>query len=282
MRMNTKLFPVKILLVLCLMCPAKSFGFDQAVRVSDGKAVDFNQMIEDIKGVDLIFVGEVHSSMKHHKAQLDIIKALNMSKVPVAIGLEMFRADSQKELDKWVEGKMPLGVFVEAYNSNWGMPWPWYMNIFKYARQYDLPLIGLNLSGEITGKVSRRGFESLTRDELKQLPPDLRLDIDDRYKAHVRKIFDAHRENEGTFDNFCKAQMIWDTAMAYHVLNFLKKNQGKTVVVLAGADHAGGRGIPDQIKKRSEYHYKILLPEIAGHIERNTTTAEDADYLIPE
>lgn len=280
--MNTKLFSVKILLVLCLMCPTKSLGFDQAVRVSDGKTVDFNQMIEDIKGVDLVFVGEVHDSMKHHKTQLNIIKALNTSKVPVAIGLEMFRADSQKELDQWVEGMMPLGVFVAAYNRNWGMPWPWYMNIFKYARQYGLPLIGLNLSSEITGKVSRRGFESLTREELKQLPPDMRLDADDQYKAHVKKIYEAHPENEGSFDNFCKAQMIWDAAMAYHLLNFLKKNPGKTVVVLAGADHAGGKGIPDQIKKRSRYHYKVILPEMPGRIERNTTTTADADYLIPE
>jgi uncharacterized iron-regulated protein len=281
MRMNTKLFSLSMVLVLSLTRPATSFGVDQAVRVSDGKIIDFSQMIEDIKGTDLIFVGEVHDSMKHHKTQLNIIKALHTAKVPVAIGLEMFRADSQKELDRWVEGMMPLGEFIAVYNGNWSMPWPWYMNIFKYARHYGIPMIGLNVSGDITEKVARRGFESLTREELRQLPPDLRLDVDDEYRAHVRKIYEGH-PGEGSFDNFCKAQLIWDTAMAHHLLNFLKKNPGRTVVVLAGADHAGGRGIPDQIRKRSAYRYKIILPEMPGRIERETATARDADYLIPE
>jgi uncharacterized iron-regulated protein len=276
-----KLLPVIVLLAFSLV-PAKSFGLEQVFRVSDGKLVAFDQMIEDIKGAELVFVGEVHSNVKHHKAQLKIIKALNESKIPTAIGVEMFRAGSQKELDQWVEGTMSLGVFVGVYNANWGMPWPWYMNIFKYARQYGIPVIGLNLPDEITEKVARHGFEALTGDELKQLPPQMGFDIDDGYRAHVKKAFEAHGGTDKSFDNFCKAQMIWDKTMAYHLMTFLKRNPGKTVVVLAGAEHSAKKGIPDQIKKQSQHRYKVILPEQSGLFERNTTTTADADYLMPE
>jgi len=282
MKTLTKLLFVIIFLAFCLVPAAKSFGLEQVFRVSDGKLVAFDQMIEDIKGVDFVFVGEVHSNLKHHKAQLKIIKALNELKIPTAIGVEMFRAGSQKELDQWVDGTMSLGVFIGVYNANWGMPWPWYMNIFKYARQYDIPVIGLNLPAEITEKVARRGFESLTGDELKQLPHRLDFDIEDGYRAHVRKAFEAHGENDKSFDNFCKAQMIWDMTMAYHLMTFLKKNPGKTVVVLTGAEHSAKKGIPDQIKKQSLDRYKVILPQQPGRFETNTTTTADADYLMLE
>lgn len=276
----------KIVLVIAVfaigLISTKSFGFETVLRVSDKKIIEFKEMMEDIRGVELVFVGEVHSSLKHHKAQLKIIKALNESKIPTAIGLEMIRATSQKELDQWVEGNMAQGIFVSVYNENWGMPWPWYMNIFKYARQYDLPMIGLNLSSEITEKVSRHGLESLTKSEKKQLPSGISFDIDEQYKAHIGKVYEEHDQKGKTFDNFCKAQMIWDKTMAYHLVNFLRTNPGKTIVVLAGTEHAGGKGIPHQIKSQTKYNCKVILPEMAGRVERSTTTTSDADYILME
>jgi uncharacterized iron-regulated protein len=276
-----KIASMGIFLALCLIS-STSFGLEQILRVSDGKIVDLKQMVQDIKGANFIFVGEVHSNLKHHQAQLNIIKALFESKITLAIGLEMFRASSQKELDQWVGGTMPLGVFVDVYSRNWGMPWPWYMNILKYARQFDIPLIGLNVESGVTEKVSRQGFESLTNDELKQLPPHISFDLDDQYQAHLRKVYEAHGKGDTTFENFYKAQMIWDETMGYHLMNFLNRNPGTTVVVLSGVDHAGKKGIPRQITKKSKYQCKVIVPEIRGGDELYSAKGEDADYILLE
>jgi uncharacterized iron-regulated protein len=276
-----KIASMGIFLALCLIS-STSFGLEQILRVSDGKIVDLKQMVQDIKGANFIFVGEVHSNLKHHQAQLNIIKALFESKITLAIGLEMFRASSQKELDQWVRGTMPLGVFVDVYSRNWGMPWPWYMNILKYARQFDIPLIGLNVESGVTEKVSRQGFESLTNDELKQLPPHISFDLDDQYQAHLRKVYEAHGKGDTTFENFYKAQMIWDETMGYHLMNFLNRNPGTTVVVLSGVDHAGKKGIPRQITKKSKYQCKVIVPEIRGGDELYSAKGEDADYILLE
>lgn len=270
-----------IFLAICLISTT-SFALDQVWRVHDGRIIDVKQLIEEVKGANIIFVGEVHSNLNHHKDQLSIIKALRELKIPIALGLEMFRADSQKELDQWVEGGMSAGVFINVYNNNWGMPWPWYMNILKYARQFDIPLIGLNLPSEITERVARQGFESLSDGERKQLPPQISFDTDDQYRAHLRKAFEAHQNNTKTFDNFFKAQMIWNKTMAYHITTYLKANPRRTMVILAGTDHAEGMGIPAQVKKISAARIIVILPEIAGHIEKNATTIEDADYLLLE
>jgi uncharacterized iron-regulated protein len=282
MRLVKRLLFASMFLILGLVLPESSPAFENVLRLRDGRTITAKQMIQDIKGDRLIFVGETHDNLQHHKAQLFIIKTLNELHIPTAIGLEMFRATSQKELDQWVNGAMNRGDFVQVYSDNWGMPWPWYMNILQYARQSDIPLIGLNLSGKITEKVSKSGFESLTDDELKQLPPNIDFERDDESVARMRKVYDAHGKSDTAFENFYKAQMVWDKTMAYHLMKYLKTNPDRTIVVLAGIDHAGKRGIPEQIKRQSTYRYTVILPEIPGRIERRSATLEDSDYLLLE
>jgi len=259
-----------------------STAFESVLRLSDGRIITAKQMIEDIKRSSVIFVGETHDNLQHHKAQLSIIKALNAMHVPVAIGLEMFRATSQKELDQWVDGAMPMGDFVQVYHDNWAMPWPWYMNILQYARFSDIPLLGLNIPGEITEKVSKNGMGALTPNELKQLPSGMTFEDDEKDRVSLRKIYEAHGKNDATFDNFYKAQKVWDKTMAYHLMNYLKKNPSRSVVVLAGVDHARKRGIPEEIRRQAMYRLAVILPEVPGRLERTSATIEDADYLLLE
>jgi uncharacterized iron-regulated protein len=273
---------VSVFMIFGLGSAKNSPAFEHVLRLSDGTIINAKQMIEDMRGSSLIFVGEIHDNLQHHKAQLFIIKAMNEQHIPTAIGLEMFRATSQKELDQWVDGAMSMGDFVRVYSANWGMPWPWYMNILQYARLSDIPLIGLNVSSEITEKVSKNGMASLSQDDLKQLPPSMTFEDDEKSLAQMRKVYDAHKKSDATFQNFYKAQQIWDKTMAYHLMNYLKRNPDRTVVVLAGIDHAGKRGIPEQMRRQTRYRYTVILPEVPGRIERNSVTVEDADYLVLE
>lgn len=258
------------------------FGYDRVLRVRDGKVVSFEQMLEEVRAVNVIFVGELHDNERHHKAQLAIIKSLYGKGIPLAIGLEMFKTNSQKELDQWREGRMGENDFVKSYSANWGFPWLWYKDIFVYARDESIPLLGLNVPEEITEKVSRQGFSSLTDEELKQLPPGISCDVDASYMDFIRMAFKAHNIGEKSFVHFCEAQMLWDKAMAWHVTEFLKKNPQRRVVVLAGIGHLWRRGIPGQIGGRPAVLSAVILPEIPGHIDRQSTAANEADYLLLE
>jgi uncharacterized iron-regulated protein len=257
-------------------------SYEYVLRTDDGKTILFREMIEDIRKVNLVFVGEFHDRSSHHQAQLDIIKALNSLGVPLAIGLEMFRADSQKELDRWVEGSSGENEFMKVYRANWNVPWPLYKDIFLYARQHRIPMVGLNVADEITRKVSRQGFSSLGSEDLKHLPPGISCDIDEGYMKFIQRAYTAHRTEGKSFVHFCEAQMVWDKTMAWNLMEFLRKNPQRTVVVLAGTGHSWKRGIPEQVEKLSGPPYKVVLPEVPGLIDRKAVHSPDADYILLE
>lgn len=249
------------------------------LNVADGEFVSFDEVIEDLRGVRLVFMGELHDNMGHHRAQLQVIRALHDAGAPVAIGLEMFRTDSQKALDRWVAGKMSEQRFLRTYFDNWSM-WPAYREIFLEARERKLPLVGLNISREITQRVARSGFASLSPQEVGQLPGRVRCDVDQKYKEYIRRVLGGHVHNNSSFLHFCEAQLLWDTVMADALLDFLETHPNHVVVVLTGSGHAWKYGIPEQIGRETEVPYRVLLPEIPGRIEVDDVTPAEADYLM--
>jgi len=250
------------------------------MRIKDIEIISFDQMIQEVKDKKIILIGELHSEPKHHEYQLRIIKALHEKGIPVAIGLEMFRAESQKDLDRWTSGKVSLKQFLPIYYSNWGMPWPLYRDIFLFARDNNILLIGLNVPRETTNKVAQKGLSSLTEEEMGKLPSGISCSVDDEYMEFIKKAYKIH--TTGTeFKNFCEAQMVWDSAMALYTLEYLKNYPVYTVVILAGTGHAWKRAIPEQINRRdSRYSVSVVLPEVPDKMERGRITLDDADFLI--
>jgi len=277
-----KLVCIPLLIGLFVMGVKGCSSYEHVVRTSDGKTILFLEMIEDIRKVNLIFVGEVHDRSSHHQAQLEIIKALHRSGVSVAIGLEMFRADSQKELERWVEGGAGEKEFMKAYQDNWTAPWPLYKDIFLYAREHRIPMIGLNVADEITRKVSHKGFSSLGSEELKHLPPGISCDIDEGYMNFIQRVYRAHQTEGKSFVHFCEAQMVWDKTMAWNLVEFLRNNPQRTVIVLAGTGHSWKKGIPEQIGRLSGSSYTVILPEVPGLIDPKAVRSSDADYILVE
>jgi len=253
----------------------------EVFRVSDGKTITFGQMLDDLRKVNIILVGEVHNQEAHHRLQLAIIKALNDAKTPIAVGFEMFLADNQNILDQWIAGKMSSDAFIKAYQRNWNFPWHLYRDIFLYLRVNKIPAVGLNISPEITIKVSTSGFSSLTKEELAKLPPETGRAVDEKYMKFIRRAYAMHGHGGKQFINFCEAQLIWDQVMARNLIGFLAKNPDKTLVAVTGNGHAWKRGIPEQLKTQSEKtRYRVVLPHIPGYIEPGSITAEDADYIL--
>jgi uncharacterized iron-regulated protein len=253
---------------------------DNILRISDGERVTLYSIVGDLEGVQLVFMGELHNDAGHHQAQLAVIKALKQAGVSVAVGLEMFRRSSQVDLGRWVAGRITEGAFQRIYYENWSSDWHLYRDIFLYAQERKIPMIGLNISPGISRKVADQGFASLTSEELGQLP-EVSCRVDPTYMAFIRRAFGLHGHNaEKSFTYFCEAQIVWDTAMASNLLTFLEKNPEYTVVVLAGSGHAWKRGIPEQVRRQSsDVSYRVILPEIPNRLESATTTLDDTDYL---
>jgi len=277
-----KRFPLPIILslplALLLFFCSHGSGSERILRVADGKVLSLPEIVEDLIQARLVFVGEFHTYQSHHHAQLETIRALKQADVSVAIGLEMFRRDSQPDLDRWVKGDLSEKEFEKIYYKNWNYPWPLYKDIFLYAREHKIPLVGLNVPPEVTKQVAREGFDSLTPEQRGDLPM-VSCRVDPEYMAFIRRSLAMHGHGGLNFTRFCEAQLVWDTAMAWSLLGFLEKNPDATVVVIAGSGHSWKRGIPAQVSSRADVPLKVILPEISGRVDRKHTTLNEADYV---
>jgi uncharacterized iron-regulated protein len=270
------------LLVCCTALPIHAFTGGMITRMNDGHNVSLSQMTADMEMSDVILIGEVHDNIKHHEMQLDVLRSLLSKKRPLAIGLEMFQADSQRQLDDWTEGRMSEQNFKVAYARNWSEPWPLYRDIFIFARNNRIPLIALNIPKEIVTKVARQGFASLTPDERKNLPTGVTCELNTTHTDFLKKAFKEvfrHDTNEKIFTYFCEAQAVRNNGMALAIANYRKSHPGNRVVALTGIWHAVKNGIPEQLERINKLSYRVILPEIPELGTRNATS-DITDYLI--
>lgn len=237
------------------------------------------QMLDALKGTRLVLVGEHHTDPAHHAAQLQVIGWLNEKGFPLSIGLEMFRKEQQKALTQWVAGDIDEKEFEKIYLDNWNFPWPLYREIFIYAREEKIPIVGLNVSRGITRQVAQQGFASLSEAQRGELE-GVTCNVTREYRDFIRRAFGAHGHGNMDFNRFCEAQLVWDTAMAINALNHLDQHPDQVMVLLAGSGHARKMGIPYQVKSRSSIPYLVLLPFTAEIFEPDTLTPADADFLI--
>ena len=273
---------VAIFFIFLSTCSGGAEGpqaYKNALRVHDGKIVPFEVMVDDLRKVDIVFIGESHDSGRDHQAELDVIRALYEKGVRTGIGLEMFRAENQNILDGWTDGTLDQNTFIRAYYDNWRIPWPFYRDIFLYAREKRISMVGLNIPDEIAQKVAAKGFDALSRGELAKLPPNISCDVDPSYMDFIENAYAAHAMKKKRFVFFCEAQMLWDKSMAWHLIACMKKNPGRKMVVLSGMGHSWKRGMPEQVRRSADYTFKVVLPE-APERNKMAVTTGDADYVL--
>jgi len=269
-----------LMLSCYLAVSADAFAGGEITRLSDKQSVSFSRMMADVANSDAIFVAESHDNKKHHELQLDIIRSFRAKKVPLAIGLEMFQSDYQRQLDEWVEGKMTEQAFKEVYARNWTFDWSLYRDIFIYARDNRIPMIALNVPKAIVFKVAKQGLASLTPDERKSLPSEVTCDLNKPQAEFLKKTFQdvfRHEAKGKVFAYFCEAQAVRNSNMAMIIANEKKLHPDRKIVVLAGTWHAVKHGIPGSLPGGASS--SVILTELSELGTRNATS-EIADYII--
>ena len=241
------------------------------VSVKNG-ALDFDDLISQIKHRKAIFIGENHPSFSNHISQLEIIKAVYKHNKNIVIGMEMFQKPFQKYLDEFINGKIDELTFLlkTQYYKRWGYDYYLYRPILLFAKKNKIRIIALNIPAEIIEKVSQKGIGSLTEKEKKQLPE---IDFSDiKYKNFLKSIFNMHSSGK-KFVYFYESQLIWDETMADTASKYAKD---KTVIVLAGNGHLRYRyGIPSRFERRTKIKPVVVLnddeikPDIADFVISN-------------
>lgn len=247
--------------------------------LKNGQTLTGDQVLRAVQGARLVLVGEHHTTESHHRDQLRIIRFLKESDVALSIGMEMFRKDQQEALDRWVAGDISEAEFRPIYLDNWNFPWELYRDIFVYARDNKIPMVGLNVSRGITRQVASQGFASLSDQQRGELE-GVTCNVTREYRDYIRRAYGAHGHGNMDFIRFCEAQLVWDTAMAIHAVNHLEEHPGQVMVLLAGSAHARKMGIPYQVQSRRPTPLAVLLPYTPNFFEPDIVTIADADFII--
>lgn len=269
-------------LVLMVLSMSDAFAGSAALRLKDSKEVAFETMIDDAATARAIFIGEVHDNTFHHSMQLDVVRALHQRKAGMAIGLEMFQTDSQQALDDWVAGKLTEEQFKLLYAPNWSFGWELYRDIFLFARDNRIPMVALNIPKQIVSKVARQGFASLSDEDRKNLPPGISCELKSTYTRLLEMAFGRvfkHLAKQSNFTNFCEAQTLRNSGMAWNLEHYQKKNPDRIIVAIAGIWHAVKGGAPAHLEPSETERILVILPEIP-ELGPNNATLLEADYLV--
>ncbi len=226
-----------------------------------GIKVSQKQMLSAITDARIIYVGETHDNPAAHRLELDVLTAM-AKRYPgqLSLGLEMFNSEQQEALDQWVAGELSEKEFLKnsQWYNNWRMDYAYYRDILNYARQHQVPVIGLNATRELVKKVGRTPFEELDEEVREQLPE---IDLEDPYQiAMAKAIFADHSSGKAMLDGFLRIQTLWDESMAESVARIMRE-QGPEhrMVVMAGGNHVRyGFGIPRRVYRRLPTSYALV------------------------
>jgi uncharacterized iron-regulated protein len=270
-----------LVLGFVLVLPAQAAHDNLIFRVGDLSQLSLDKLVEDLKGVRVLTIGEQHNNREHHRTQLLIISALHEAGYDIAMGFEQFGARSQAGLDSWVSGDSSIEDLFQIYSLDWELNWwPLYIPIFQYAREHEIPMVGLNIPREIVRQVASQGFSSLSDNQRGRIKV-LSCNVDQRYQDTLSRVL-GQKGKEPTgdmFRYFCEAQVVWDTSMALNAVRFIKASPKKVLIILAGNFHSWKRGVPEQIRRVMDIDVRSILPFEDTSFSRYDVFLEDADYV---
>jgi uncharacterized iron-regulated protein len=202
------------------------------------------ELAAKLEGTRLVLMGESHTEVSFHRAQLQLIKALHEAGRKVIVGLEMYPYTKQEFLDNWYTGRYTEKGFLETsqWYDAWGYHWNYYRPIFLFARDNGLPMYGLNTPREVIAAVRQKGFEELTEEEMELMPPTVDTDSEDHlelFKSYFEEE-DFHAEmTDEQWKAMFDAQCTWDATFGHNALKVFEKHPDPNVVlvVLVGSGH---------------------------------------------
>ena len=217
---------------------------ERDVRIVDGQTGDdqtFDELIDDLAGRDVVFLGETHVDETTHRVELEVYRRLIESTgSEVVLAMEMFERDVQPVLDRYLDGEIDEPTFL-ADSRPWGNYRTGYRPLIETAREHGLPVIAANFPASLRRKVSMAGdFSTLDEEELELVPSELHPPSDD-YWDRVMNAVRSHRHmmgGGGPDGNLYAGQNLWDNSMGEACALAMDEYPGHVVLHVNGKFHS--------------------------------------------
>lgn len=162
-----------IALGMALLCMGA--GAASAAQFSDagsGKELNAAQLAKRLQKYDVVFFGEFHDQGEIHAAEAELLQAMHkLQGEKLALSMEMFEADNQDKLDKFLADDLSEEDFLAA-----SRPWPRYKTdyapLVNFAKEQKMPVIAANVPRFLAAHVAKNNASTVGIEEqyLQYLP----------------------------------------------------------------------------------------------------------------
>ncbi len=251
---------------------------------STGKKVTYKKMLKASGKSEVVLFGEQHNSAIAHWLQLELTKDL-AKKINLVLGAEMFEADNQAALNKYLSGEITKkGLDTTA--RLWSNFKTDYKTLVDFAKEKKFPFIATNIPRRYASKVFKIGFQTL--DSLSELektwiaPLPIAFDINLPAYAKMMDMGEASG-NSGVAnkERFPMAQASKDATMAHFIFKNLQPN---TIFVhYNGAYHSDNYESINWYLKKKKSDVKIVTISTVTQANINKLEKDNvgkADFII--
>ena len=230
----------------------------------------------------VVLLGEQHDRLDHHLWQLQVAEGIHGLRKDMVMGFEMFPARLDCVLNAWVAGELDEAAFLER--AEWGQVWGFdsdlYMPLFRFCRDHQVPMIGLNCRRGLVREVGRNGWDNVAIDDREGL--SCALAATEGYRQYLYEVTGGYREDrkarsasDPVFDGFVRAQQTWDRAFACRIADAVKRPGLPLVIGIIGRGHLEFRhGTPFQLADLGVPDTVVLLPgDEQDHVRKDIADA---------
>lgn len=145
-----------IALGMALLCMGA--GAASAAQFSDadsGKELNAAQLAQRLQKYDVVFFGEFHDQGEIHAAEAELLQAMHkLQGDKLALSMEMFEADNQDKLDKFLADDLSEEDFLAT-----SRPWPRYKTdyapLVNFAKEQKMPVLAANVPRFLAAHVAK-------------------------------------------------------------------------------------------------------------------------------
>ncbi|MBC8984520.1 ChaN family lipoprotein [Pedobacter sp. N36a] len=238
--------------------------------VKKQKLIQLEEILSNMKNVDVLFFGEEHNDAIAHQLELELYQKMSSSFPKTVLSLEMFHNDVQPVMDEYLLGLISEKNFVKEARV-W-KNYDDYKPMIEYAKAYHLPVIAANAATRYSNAVSKSGLSILDQFPKNSSPflPPLPVDTaTGKYYEKFIAMLGGH--GMGTMKIY-QTQNLWDATMSWSIAKYLKSNKGTKVFQVNGRFHS------DE-KLGTLAKLKTLLPKLKI---ANISCFSGEDFISPD
>lgn len=241
----------------------------QWIAPESGNVTSHSEVLKTASEAGVVLLGEQHDKAAQHRWQLHVLAGLLALRADLAVGYEMFPARLDPVLKRWTEGRYESeAAFLEE--AEWGTVWVFpadlYLPLFRFCRQFRVPMHGLNCRRTLVSEVGKLGWDMIPEAERDGLTPA--CPATPAYRKFLFEITGGgspsrkvQAPDDPAFDRFVRAQQVWDRAFACRIATLRDQANPPLVAGIIGRGHLEyGYGTPAQLADLDVGPVVVLLP----------------------